>query len=174
MDIKQIQDLIKFVSKSGVREVEIEQKDFKLQIKNNIEKEGSVSAGDLMKLLMKQQPMQVTTSAAPQASAPAPQPAQAPTAKEEPTPEAPKENNEKYKTVKASMIGTFYRSPSPDKPPFVKVGDTVEKGQTLCIIEAMKLFNEIEAEFSGKVVKVLPEDASPVQYDQPLFVIDPA
>lgn len=158
MDIKQIQDLIRFVSKSGVNEVSIEQKDFKITIKTN------------------QAPTYVTATvpveaahapAAPIAATPAPaaQPA-APAA-------APAADTSKYITIKSPMIGTFYRSASPDKPLFVNVGDEIEEGQVLCIIEAMKLFNEIEAEVSGRIVKILADNASPVEYDQPLFLVEP-
>ena len=155
MNISEIQDLIKFVSKSGVTEVEIEQKDFKITIKSESKK-------------VEQQ--YVIQQAAPQQiqSAPAPVvPAAAPVVeKKEP------ENN--YITVKSPMIGTFYRSAGPDKDSFVNVGQSISKGDTVCIIEAMKLFNEIEAEISGKIVKVLVDDATPVEYDQPLFLVDPA
>ena len=149
------------MAKSGVSEVEIEQKDFKITIKT------AVSA--------KQKEVQVTRSrcppprpaAQPAAPAPAPAPAAAP-------PAEAKADDSKYITVKAPMIGTFYRASGPDKPPFVNVGDTIKAGQVICIIEAMKLFNEIESEVSGKIVKVLTDDAKPVEYDQPLFLVDPS
>jgi len=157
MDIKQIQELIKFVSRSGVNEVAIEQKDFKITIKTN------------------QTPTVITTTvpAAPAATqvlstAPAAQPAAA-TGK----PDAAAEDSSKYITIKSPMIGTFYRSSSPDKPSFVNVGDEISTGKIVCIIEAMKLFNEIESEVSGRIVKVLVDNASPVEYDQPLFLVEP-
>jgi len=153
MDIKQIQDLIRFVSKSGVNEVSIEQQDFKITIKTN------------------QAPTIVNaTIPAVQQAAPIPAPVNtiAPV-----TPSAPVEDTSKYVTVKSPMIGTFYRSASPDKPLLVNVGDEIEPGAVLCIIEAMKLFNEIESEISGRIVKVLVDNASPVEYDQPLFLVEP-
>lgn len=161
MDIKQIQDLIKFVSKSGVNEVSIEEKDFKITIKTN------------------QEPTYVTASipAAVPAAAPMPLPA-APAAatSEAPAAAAPAAvaDNANYVTIKSPMIGTFYRSPGPDKPAFVNVGDEITAGKVICIVEAMKLFNEIESEVSGKIVKVLVDDAQPIEYDQPLFLVDPS
>ncbi|GAB3909735.1 acetyl-CoA carboxylase biotin carboxyl carrier protein [Mucilaginibacter boryungensis] len=157
MDIKQIQDLIRFVSKSGVNEVSIEQENFKITIKTN------------------QEPTYVTATLP--AAAPAPQvmaaaPA-ASTAAEAPAAAAPAADTSKYITVKSPMIGTFYRSASPEKPFFVNVGDEISTGSVLCIIEAMKLFNEIESEVSGRIVKVLVDNASPVEYDQPLFLVEP-
>lgn len=158
MDIKQIQDLIKFVAKSGVNEVSIEEEDFKITIKTNKE------------------PTYVTATVPSQIqAAPSPAPVAAPAAPvvvaEEKAAAAPASN---LITIKSPMIGTFYRSPSPDKPIYVNVGDSVSAGQTICIIEAMKLFNEIESEVSGKIVKVLVENAQPVEYDQPLFLVDPS
>ena len=157
MDIKQIQDLIRFVSKSGVNEVSIEQKDFKITIKTN----------QAPTFVTASVPVEATAAPAPVAAAPAPaaQPA-APAA-------APAADTSKYITIKSPMIGTFYRSASPDKPLFVNVGDEIEEGQVLCIIEAMKLFNEIESEVSGRIVKILADNASPVEYDQPLFLVEP-
>lgn len=162
MNIKEIQDLIKFVAKSGVNEVEIEKDDFKIIIKSDDKK------GKEEKQIIVQAAAPVAQVAAPVAAAPV---AAAPVAA------APAENAEedsKYITVKSPMIGTFYRSSSPDKPPFVAVGDTIKEGDAICIIEAMKLFNEIEAEVTGKIVKVLVDDSTPVQYDQPLFLVDPS
>ena len=164
MDIKEIQELIKFVSKSGVSEVEIESKGFKINIKTPPYKRGG------------QPEVQIVQSTAPQPVAPvqqavqaAPQPAaQAAVAKAETA-----ADSGNYEEVKSPMIGTFYRSASPEKPPFVGVGDEVKKGDVICIIEAMKLFNEIEAEISGKIVKVMVDDSTPVEYDQPLFLIEP-
>ena len=157
MDIKQIQELIKFVSRSGVNEVSIEQKEFKITIKTN------------------QAPTYITASpqtAPPLAQAAAPVPA-TPLAEKSIVTTAPVDDASKYLTVKSPMIGTFYRSTSPDKPFFVNVGDEVKTGQVVCIIEAMKLFNEIESEISGRVVKILVDNSSPVEYDQPLFLVEP-
>lgn len=160
MNIKEIQDLIKFVAKSGVNEVEIEQKDFKITIK-------AEALRDERQYVV-QAPVQV--AAAP--VAPAPVAVAAPAA---PVAAAPMVSDDaKYLTIKSPMIGTFYRSAGPDKDAFVSVGDSIGKGDTVCIIEAMKLFNEIESEISGKIVKVLVDDSSPVEYDQPLFLVDPA
>lgn len=157
MDIKEIQALIKFVSTAGVDEVEINQKDFKLSIKKN--------------------PAQITTaqySPAPVAmQAPAPVAVSAPVAAAPSAPAAaPKADN--LITIKSPMVGTFYRTANPDAPAFVNVGDDVKAGTVVCIIEAMKLFNEIESEVSGKIVKILVDNASPVEYDQPLFLVEPA
>jgi acetyl-CoA carboxylase biotin carboxyl carrier protein len=149
MDIKQIQELIRFVSKSGVNEVSIEQKDFKITIKTTLAH------------------TTVTTHAAlPVAAAPAATPVAAPAPAAVP-------DTSHYITIKSPMIGTFYRSASPDKPLFVNVGDEIESGTVVCIIEAMKLFNEIESEVSGRIVKILVDNASPVEYDQPLFLVEP-
>ncbi len=161
MDIKQIQDLIKFVSKSGVNEVSIEEKDFKITIKTN------------------QEPTYVTaTVPAPQPIQPAVAPVAAAAAPVAATPTAPAtpaaDDSSKYITIKSPIIGTFYRSPGPDKGVFVNVGDEVTPGKVICIVEAMKLFNEIESEVSGKIVKILVTDAQPVEYDQPLFLVDPS
>jgi acetyl-CoA carboxylase biotin carboxyl carrier protein len=156
MDLKEIQALIKFVAKSGAQEVSLETEDFKINIKTA--SEGS------------DQPTIIQT-VAPQAAMPvaaAPAPVAAPAA------EAPAEDNSKYVEVKSPMIGTFYRSPSPDQDAFVKVGSEIKPGDVLCIVEAMKLFNEIESEVSGKIVKVLVDDQSPIEYDQPLFLVDPS
>ncbi len=147
MDIKQIQDLIKFVSKSGVNEVSIEEQDFKITIKTN------------------QEPTYVT------ATVPAVAPIAAPQVAQAAAPAASAEAN--LITIKSPMIGTFYRSAGPGKPSFVNVGDDINTGSVLCIIEAMKLFNEIESEVSGKIVKILVEDAQPVEFDQPLFLVEP-
>ena len=154
MNIKEIQELITFVSNSGVNQVSIEEKDFKITIKANQE---------------------TTVIQAPVAAAPAaaPQPVVQAAAQSADAPEAvPADAN--LITVRSPMIGTFYKSPSPDKPAFVNVGDDIAPGQVICIVEAMKLFNEIESEVSGKIVKVLVEDAAPVEYDQPLFLVDPS
>ena len=158
MDIKEIQELVKFVSKSGVSEVEIESKGFKITIKTPPYKRGG-------------QPEVQVVQAAPVAAQPVAIAAAAPQPVAEAAPAAEEVGN--YEEVKSPMIGTFYRSSSPDKDPFVSVGDEVKKGDVICIIEAMKLFNEIEAEISGKIVKVLADDTTPVEYDQPLFLIEP-
>lgn len=161
MKINEIQDLIKFVAKSGVSEVELEIKDFKIVIKTGNGKKGQEAPVMVQTTMpMATAPIQVAASA-PQASAPAPA---APKAVE----------NANYITIKSPMIGTFYRSSSPDKPSFVNIGDEIKAGKPICIIEAMKLFNEIESEVSGKIVKVLVDDATPVEYDQPLFLVEPA
>ncbi len=162
MDIREIQNLIKFVAKSGATEVKLEMDDFKITIKTTAEGTESTTT------YVQQMPMAAAPQvAAPQvvANAPAPAaPAVAPVA----------EDNSKYVTVKSPIIGTFYRKPAPDKPMFVEVGSTIGKGDVLCVIEAMKLFNEIESEVSGKIVKVLVDDSSPVEFDQPLFLVDPS
>ncbi len=173
MNLSEIQELIKFVSKSGATEVEIEQKDFKITIKAESKK--TTAKGVQPQQVVVPQ-YQAVAAPAPQplpAAAPAPAPAPAPAA-EAPAAEKPAEDNSNYVTVKSPMIGTFYRASSPDKPPFVSVGDTIKPGDCVCIIEAMKLFNEIESEVSGKIVKVLVDDSSPVEYDQPLFLVEPA
>jgi acetyl-CoA carboxylase biotin carboxyl carrier protein len=155
MDIREIQNLIKFVAKSGASEVNLETEDFKIIIKTG----GEAAAAP--------QVIHAVAPAAPVAAAPA--------APATPTPAAPAEDdNSKYITIKSPMIGTFYRRPSPDKDVFVNVGDDIKSGSVVCIIEAMKLFNEIESEISGKIVKVLADDQSPVEYDQPLFLVDPS
>ena len=160
MDIKQVQELIRFVSKSGVNEVSIEEKDFKITIKTN------------QPPVFSNAPVAVAAPvAAPQAAAPVSAPVvPAPAV----TVTAAADDTSKYITVKSPMIGTFYRSASPDKPFFANVGDEIKVGQVICIIEAMKLFNEIESEVSGRIVKVLVENSSPVEYDQPLFLVEPA
>ena len=152
MDIKQIQELIRFVAKSGVNEVAIEQQDFKITIKTN-------QAQTIVNATVPQvQQAPVAAPALPQAPPAAP---------------AAVEDTSNYITIKSPMIGTFYHSASPDKPLFVNVGDEIKPGTVVCIIEAMKLFNEIESEISGRVVKVLVDNASPVEYDQPLFLVEP-
>ena len=161
MDIREIQNLIKFVAKSGATEVKLEMDDFKITIKTTTEGTESTTT------YVQQMPMQ----AAPQMVAP--QVVAQPTVSD--TVAAPtSDDNAKYITVKSPIIGTFYRKPAPDKPMFVEVGSTIGKGDVLCVIEAMKLFNEIESEVSGKIVKVLVDDSSPVEFDQPLFLVDPS
>lgn len=172
MNINDIQDLIKFVAKAGVNEVEIEKKDFKIVIKSDYMAKKKTNFKEEPTIVQQQIPVGNIAAqpiAAPAPAAPAAAPAQesAPAAKKE-------EENSNLITVKAQMIGTFYRSPGPDKDPFVEVGSVIKPGDKLCIIEAMKLFNEIESEVSGKIVKVLAEDQSPIEFDQPLFLVDPS
>ena len=167
MTINEIQDLIKFIAKAGVTEVEIEKKDFKITIKSEIPKKkgASAQAGETV--------IQVPMTAVPAAPAPAaPVVPAAPAPAAEAATSASEENQ--YITVKSPMIGTFYRRSAPDKDAFVEVGNSVGNGDVLCVIEAMKLFNEIESEVSGKIVKILVDDNSPVEYDQPLFLVDPS
>ena len=173
MKLQDIQDLIKMVSRLGVTEVEIEQKDFKLTIKS----EGKRKKVIEHETTVIQTPIPIGI---PQVQMPAVAPQ--PTPVRETAPEATSdagvaetaEDSGKYVTVKSPMIGTFYRASSPDKDAFVNVGDPIKPGKVICIVEAMKLFNEIEAEISGSIVKVLVDDASPVEYDQPLFLVDPS
>jgi acetyl-CoA carboxylase biotin carboxyl carrier protein len=155
MDLKEIQNLIKFVANSGVAEVKLEMDDVKITIRTTLE--GNVSEATYVQ--MPSQPV-LQQTAVPQQIAPI-----------APTPAA---ENSNYITIKSPIIGTFYRKPSPDKPMFVEVGSKISKGDVLCVIEAMKLFNEIESEVSGKIVKILVDDMSPVEYDQPLFLVDPS
>tara|TARA_R110001592_G_scaffold325782_4_gene606134 strand:- start:17788 stop:18309 length:522 start_codon:yes stop_codon:yes gene_type:complete len=169
----EIQDLIKLVSRSSVSEVEIERKDFKITVKSEGKKKKD-GLGDVNPMPMQYAPMAaMPTMAAPMPQVPTAQaPAEAPKAAASAEPASSDDAN--LITVKSPMIGTFYRKPSPDKDAFINVGDDIKVGQTVCIIEAMKLFNEIEAEVTGKVVKVLVDDMSPVEYDQPLFLVEPA
>lgn len=160
MDIKEIQNLIKFVAKSGASEVKLEMDDIKITIKTGGEHHSEPTT------YVQQIPV-----SAPMAT----QPHVAPVAETPVAASAPsKDDNSKYITIKSPIIGTFYRKPSPDKPVFVEVGSTIKEGDVLCVIEAMKLFNEIESEVSGKIVKILVDDSSPVEFDQPLFLVDPA
>ncbi len=159
MDLKEIQNLIKFVAKSGASEVKLEMDDVKITIRTGSDNETTI---------VQQVPVQ---SAPVVQQAPSPAPAAAP-AQETAAPAAPASDDSKYITIKSPIIGTFYRKPSPDKPVFVEVGTQVKEGDVLCVIEAMKLFNEIESEVSGKIVKVLVDDSSPVEFDQPLFLVD--
>ncbi|MFT5602128.1 MAG: acetyl-CoA carboxylase biotin carboxyl carrier protein [Flavobacteriales bacterium] len=161
MKLADIQDLIKFVSKSGVSEVEIEQKDFKISIKSGAPKKGKNEP----ETVYIQQPQQMQQLAAPQAAPVAAAPA---------VPVAEVEEVSNLIEIKAQMIGTFYRKSSPDTPAFVEVGDTIKAGDEICIIEAMKLYNKIESEVSGKIVKVLVDDSTPVEFDQVLFLVDPS
>ncbi|MEX6626492.1 acetyl-CoA carboxylase biotin carboxyl carrier protein [Tenacibaculum salmonis] len=159
MDIKEIQSLIKFVAKSGASEVKLEMEDIKITIKTGSETPETT-------FIQTAAPMGV----APQMMAQAPAVPVAAASNETAT----TEEDSKYITIKSPIIGTFYRKPSPDKPNFAEVGTEVKVGDTVCVIEAMKLFNEIESEISGKVVKVLVDDATPVEFDQPLFLVDPS
>lgn len=161
MDLKDIQNLIKFVAKSGANEVRLEMDDVKITIKTGSEHKAEaysmvqqVPMSQVMPQVQQQQPPVASSS----------------------TPEASTETteNNKYITIKSPIIGTFYRKPSPDKPVFVEVGSDIKEGDVLCVIEAMKLFNEIESEISGKIVKILVDDSSPVEFDQPLFLVDPS
>jgi acetyl-CoA carboxylase biotin carboxyl carrier protein len=156
MDLKDIQELIKFVAKSGATEVDLEIDNIKISIKSP-EKKRRGEIDEITTII--QQPTS-SVMAAPLVAAIAS------------TPEV--DENANYITIKSSMIGTFYRSSSPETPSFVNVGDTIKEGDTLCIIEAMKLFNEIESEVSGKIVKVLVDDTTPIEFDQPLFLVDPS
>jgi acetyl-CoA carboxylase biotin carboxyl carrier protein len=162
MDFKQIQELIKMINKSNIGEVTIEEKGFKLTIKQKEEPVQNVIAAPVHTPMMTAMPQQTAT-----------QPAQA-TAPAADKPKAADAVADNMITIKSPMIGTFYRSSAPGKPAFVEIGDEVSPGKAVCIIEAMKLFNEIESEVKGRIVKVLVEDASPVEYDQPLFLVEPA
>ncbi|MCH9661080.1 MAG: acetyl-CoA carboxylase biotin carboxyl carrier protein [Bacteroidetes bacterium] len=163
MELKDIQNLIKFVAKSGASEVKLEMEDVKITIRTG---EGGKAETTYIQQIPAMAPAQQQVMPSAPAEVPAAVPAQ----------EAPStaEDDSKYITIKSPIIGTLYRKPSPDKPTFVEVGDTVAVGDVLCIIEAMKLFNEIESEVSGKIVKVLVDDSSPVEFDQPLFLVDPS
>jgi acetyl-CoA carboxylase biotin carboxyl carrier protein len=162
MDFKQIQELIKMVNDSNIGEVSIEQKEFKITIRQKEEQ--------ITQVLATSAPMNYQLPQQSQSQALPPMPSVAPTEKLQTAP-AQAANTV---TIKSPMIGTFYRRPSPDKPIFVEIGDEVSPGKVVCIIEAMKLFNEIESEVKGKIVKILVEDASPVEYDQPLFLVEPS
>ncbi|AJR03072.1 acetyl-CoA carboxylase biotin carboxyl carrier protein [Siansivirga zeaxanthinifaciens] len=160
MDIKEIQNLIKFVAKSGASEVKLEMDDIKITIKTGSDQDVPS--------------VQYAPIAQPQLQQVAAPVAEAKPAAETAAPAASASNDSKYITIKSPIIGTFYRKPAPDKPLFVEVGQTIAEGDVLCIIEAMKLFNEIESEVSGKIVKILVDDSSPVEFDQPLFLVDPS
>ena len=161
MDLKEIQNLIKFVAKSGASEVKLEMDDVKITIRTGSDSETTI---------VQQVPVQASAPVV-QQQVPAPVPVAAP---EAPAAPAAASDDSKYITIKSPIIGTFYRKPSPDKPVFVEVGTNIKEGDVLCVIEAMKLFNEIESEVTGKIVKVLVDDASPVEFDQPLFLVDPS
>ena len=160
MDLKEIQALIKFVAKSGAQEVSLETEDFKINIKTA---SGAAEQPTIIQAVAPQAAMPVAAASATPAAPVAPEVA-----------EEEEDDNGNYIEVKSPMIGTLYRSPSPDQDPFVKVGSEIKPGDVLCIVEAMKLFNEIESEVSGKIVKVLVDDQSPIEYDQPLFLVDPS
>jgi acetyl-CoA carboxylase biotin carboxyl carrier protein len=162
MNIKDIQNLIKFVAKSGAQEVKLEMEDIKITIKTGPDSQQIETTGFVQQLA----PVQVSEPA-PVAPATSVSAAQAET-------QETAEADDNLITIKSPIIGTFYRKSAPEKPPFVEVGDTVKEGDVLCVIEAMKLFNEIESEVSGTIVKILIDDASPVEFDQPLFVINPS
>ena len=161
MELKEIQNLIKFVAKSGASEVKLEMDDIKITIKTGSDNDTTI----VQQVPMQAAPVpqqQMPVSAAPTSDTPAP------------TPASEGSEDSKYTTIKSPIIGTFYRKPSPEKPVFVEVGSEIKEGDVLCVIEAMKLFNEIESEISGKIVKVLVDDSSPVEFDQPLFLVDPS
>ncbi len=157
MKIKEIQNLIKFVAKSGASEVKLEMEDVKITIKTN---DGSQPVVIQESPVVPQQVIQ-TQAVSPEPVVPPPS-------------QADVEEDSNYIIIKSPIIGTFYRKPSPDKPNFVEVGDSISEGSVLCVIEAMKLFNDIESEVSGKIVKILVDDSSPVEFDQPLFLVDPS
>lgn len=173
MDLKEIQNLIKFVAKSGASEVKLEMDDIKITIKTGSDesRETTILQQVPMGGGMQQQP-QVQQAQQQQPAAPAASQPEGTSAASSAPSSAQEDTN--YITVKSPIIGTFYRKPSPDKGAFVEVGDSVKEGDVLCVIEAMKLFNEIESEVSGKIVKVLVDDSSPVEFDQPLFLVDPS
>lgn len=163
MDLKEIQNLIKFVARSGASEVSLETEDFKITIKTHT---GVTYPVESVPLVAHTAPAHHVVEI--------PSVQQAPPAAAEPAKSnTPASDESKYLTIKSPMIGTFYRRPAPDKPPFVEVGSEIKKGQVVCIIEAMKLFNEIESEIEGRIVKVLVDDQKPVEYDQPLFLVEP-
>lgn len=169
MKLNEIQDLIKFVAKSGVSEVNLETKEIKIVIKTGLGGKGKSEAP----VVIQAAASPVVTSLPPVVQPIVPSaPAETKSAAT-PPPAVKSADDSKYVTIKSPMIGTFYRSPGPDKPAFVSVGDEVNTGKTVCIIEAMKLFNEIESDVKGKIVKILVDDASPVEYEQPLFLVDP-
>ncbi|MGC1205085.1 MAG: acetyl-CoA carboxylase biotin carboxyl carrier protein [Flavobacteriaceae bacterium] len=161
MDIKEIQNLIKFVAKSGASKVKLEMDDIKITIRTGSEQSDTTIVHQVPATQMPQ----ITQAATQPAATEAPVAASTSAATSE---------DSKYITIKSPIIGTFYRKPAPDKPLFVEVGQTISEGDVLCVIEAMKLFNEIESEVSGRIVKILVDDSSPVEFDQPLFLVDPS
>jgi len=175
MNLEEIQDLIKFVAKSGATEVELETSDFKVIIKTPGKKRKGQQEEMEQTIVQTQAPIVPMAQSATVVQQTTQSSETIETIKEKGTPSSGETIDEsKYTTIKSPMIGTFYRASSPDKPPFVNVGDRIENGNPICIIEAMKLFNEIEAEISGNIIKVLVDDATPVEYDQPLFLIEPS
>jgi acetyl-CoA carboxylase biotin carboxyl carrier protein len=166
MDIKEIQSLIKFVAKSGASEVKLETDDIKITIRT-----GGHDSGHSEPTYVQTMPM---AQPATPAAAPVQTEQQKAASDSASAAEKQKSEDDKYITIKSPIIGTFYRKSSPDKPVFVEVGDTITNGDVLCVIEAMKLFNDIESEVSGTIVKILVDDSSPVEFDQPLFLVDPA
>lgn len=169
MDLKDIQDLIKFVAKSGATEVDLEIDNVKISIKSPPKKRRGETRNeeDEVTNIIKEIPAVITPEKVVQ-------PEKAVATLEENTSAGVSNEESSYITINASMIGTFYRSASPENPPFVNVGDSIKEGDAICIIEAMKLFNEIESEISGKIVKVLVDDSTPIEFDQPLFLVDPS
>lgn len=161
MKAKEIRDLIDFISQSGLEEVNIETEEFKIQVKRSNEVISQVQSAPAAVAPVPVAAPAAAAQPAPAAATPAAAPAEA-------------DDSDKYVTIKSPMIGTFYRSANPESAPFVNVGDSIKAGQTACIIEAMKLFNEIESDINGTIVKVLVDNAQPVEYDQPLFLVDPA
>ena len=159
MDLKQIQDLVKMVNKSNISELSIEEKEFKITIKQKEDKYISGTPMQMPQMVNIAPPVQTQVHAQAEQAGPS-------------AGSSPKDTSNLI-TIKSPMIGTFYRRPSPDKPNFVEEGDEVKEGKVVCIIEAMKLFNEIESEVSGKIVKILVQDSTPVEYDQPLFMVEP-
>ena len=171
MDLKAIQELIKFVAKSGATEVDLEIDNIKISIKSPPKKRRGEE--DEMTTIIQKVPAQVVTAAPVTAAPVTAAPESTTPATDNPAEKLPSDESN-YITINASMIGTFYRSSSPESSPFVNVGDSIKEGDTICIIEAMKLFNEIESEVSGKIVKVLVDDTTPIEFDQPLFLVDPS
>ena len=157
MKLKEIQNLIKFVAKSGANEVSLEMEDVKITIKTST---GTQPIVVQEPIVVPQQPISPVSIPTPDTI--------------DTNPETPADDQSNLITITSPIIGTFYRKPSPDKPTFVEVGDTISEGTVLCVIEAMKLFNDIESEISGKIVKILVDDSSPVEFDQPLFLVDPS
>jgi len=170
MSFKEIQELIKLIAKTELSEFKYAKGDIKIHVRGKSYVTNNVGAQNTSGPSIINVP--AAAPAYPAALAPAAAPAAVPAPAAAPAPAA--EDDSKYVEVRSPMIGTFYRSPSPDKGPYVKVGDTISKGDTVCIVEAMKLFNEIESEVSGRIVKMLVEDAQPIEYDQPLFLVDPS
>jgi acetyl-CoA carboxylase biotin carboxyl carrier protein len=186
MTFKDIQELVKLINKSNLTEFKMKDGEFELSIRTNKHQKqkqppqagqqppaSAPQTAPIIQMPPVQQPYTPPPSPQPAPAPQQPKAAPEPAKPEAPAQEQPKEGESKYKEVRSPIVGTFYRSSSPEKPPYVKVGDTIEVGQVVCIVEAMKLFNEIESELNGKVVKVMVEDAQPVEYDQVLFLIDP-